>query len=85
MALIADIALGTFLAMSLMSMQLWTLIDLAGPIFTILAAQFAVAVAVNIFVVFPAMGRNYDAAVVSPASAASPWAPRPRPWPTWRR
>jgi ESS family glutamate:Na+ symporter len=29
-ALIADISLGTFLAMSLMSMQLWTLIDLAG-------------------------------------------------------
>ena len=33
-ALIADISLGAFLAMSLMSMQLWTLIDLAGPIFT---------------------------------------------------
>jgi ESS family glutamate:Na+ symporter len=65
MALIADMALGTFLAMSLMSMQLWTLIDLAGPIFTILAAQFALAVAMNIFVVFPVMGRNYDAAVVS--------------------
>jgi len=64
-ALIADVSLGTFLAMSLMSMQLSTLIDLAGPIFTILAAQFAVAVAINIFVVFPAMGRNYDAAVVS--------------------
>ena len=63
-ALIADIALGTFLAMSLMSMQLWTLIDLAGPIFTILAAQFAIAVAINIFVIFPVMGRNYDAAVV---------------------
>jgi ESS family glutamate:Na+ symporter len=64
MALIAEISLGTFLAMSLMSMQLWTLIDLAGPIITILAAQFAVAVAVNIFIVFPAMGRTYDAAVV---------------------
>ena len=51
--------------MSLMSMQLWTLIDLAGPIFTILALQFVVAVAINIFVVFPVMGRNYDAAVVS--------------------
>jgi len=63
-ALIADISLGTFLAMSLMSMQLWTLVDLAGPIFSILAMQFAVAVAINIFVVFPAMGRNYDAAVV---------------------
>jgi ESS family glutamate:Na+ symporter len=63
-ALIADVSLGTFLAMSLMSMQLWTLVDLAGPIFTILAAQFAIAVMVTLFVVFPAMGRNYDAAVV---------------------
>ena len=63
-AVIADIALGTFLAMSLMSMQLWTLIDLAGPIFTILAAQFVIAVAINILVVFRVMGRNYDAAVV---------------------
>jgi glutamate:Na+ symporter, ESS family len=65
MALIADVTLGTFLAMSLMSMQLWTLIDLAGPIFTILAAQFGIAVLVNIFIVFPLMGKNYDAAVVS--------------------
>ena len=63
-ALIADISLSTFLAMSLMSMQLWTLIDLAGPIFTILGAQFVIAVAVNIFIVFRVMGRNYDAAVV---------------------
>jgi glutamate:Na+ symporter, ESS family len=64
-ALIADISLGTFLAMSLMSMQLWTLIDLAGPIFTILTAQFIIAVTVILFVVFPVMGKNYDAAVVS--------------------
>ncbi len=63
-ALIADVSLGTFLAMSLMSMQLWTLVDLAGPIIAILAAQFVVAVVINLFVVFPAMGRNYDAAVV---------------------
>jgi len=64
MALIADVSLGTFLAMSLMSMQLWTLVDLAGPIFTILGAQFLLAVSITLFVVFPAMGRNYDAAVV---------------------
>ncbi|WP_442958464.1 sodium/glutamate symporter [Photobacterium frigidiphilum] len=63
-ALIADISLGTFLAMSLMSMQLWTLVDLAGPIFAILSAQFIVAVLVNLFIVFPAMGKTYDAAVV---------------------
>ena len=63
-ALIADVALGTFLAMSLMSMQLWTLIDLAGPVLTILAAQFVLAVTVTLFVLFPVMGRGYDAAVV---------------------
>ena len=63
-SLIADISLGTFLAMSLMSMQLWTMVDLAGPIFTILGAQFIVAVAVTLFVVFPAMGKSYDAAVI---------------------
>ncbi|MDN3616300.1 sodium/glutamate symporter [Vibrio gallaecicus] len=62
--LIAEIALGTFLAMSLMSMQLWTLIDLAGPIFAILGMQLLLAVVINIYVVFPAMGKTYDAAVV---------------------
>ena len=64
MALIADVSLGTFLAMSLMSMQLWTLIDLAGPIIVVLGTQFVIAVSVILFVVFPVMGRNYDAAVV---------------------
>ncbi len=63
-ALIADLSLGTFLAMSLMSMQLWTLVELAGPIMGILTAQLLIAIAITIFVVFPAMGRNYDAAVV---------------------
>ncbi|MDH6025250.1 sodium/glutamate symporter [Vibrio splendidus] len=62
--LIAEISLGTFLAMSLMSMQLWTLIDLAGPIFAILAMQLLLAVIINIFIVFPSMGKTYDAAVV---------------------
>ncbi len=64
-ALIADVSLGTFLAMSLMSMQLWTLIAMAGPIMAILTAQFLFAIAVNLFIVFPALGRTYDAAVVS--------------------
>ena len=64
-ALIADVSLGTFLAMSLMSLQLWTLVSMAGPIMTILAAQFVFAIVVTLFVVFPALGRTYDAAVVS--------------------
>ncbi|KPK53113.1 MAG: glutamate permease [Gammaproteobacteria bacterium SG8_31] len=63
-ALIADVSLGTFLAMSLMSMQLWTLVDLAGPILAILGAQFLIAAGLAIFVIFRLMGGNYDAAVV---------------------
>ncbi len=64
LALIADVALGVFLSMSLMSMQLWTLVDLAGPLLAILGAQFVIAVSVTVFVIFPIMGRTYDAAVV---------------------
>jgi len=63
-ALIADVSLGTFLAMSLMSMQLWALIDLAGPILAMLSVQFVIAVSLTLFVVFPLMGRSYDAAVI---------------------
>ena len=64
-ALIADVSLGTFLAMSLMSMQLWELVGLAGPLVVILGAQVALAALFIIFVVFPIMGKNYEAAVVS--------------------
>jgi ESS family glutamate:Na+ symporter len=64
LALIAEVSLGIFLAMSLMSMQLWALIDLAGPILTMLVCQFVIAASLTLFVVFRLMGRNYDAAVV---------------------
>ena len=65
LALISDLSLSIFLAMSLMSMQLWTLGDLGPPLIIVLAAQTAAAVAYMLFVVFPAMGRNYLAAVIA--------------------
>lgn len=65
LALIADLSLGLFLAMSLMTLQLWTLVELAGPILLLLAAQVAVIVLWAVFVVFRLMGQNYDAAVIS--------------------
>ncbi len=65
LALISDLSLGLFLAMSLMSLQLWTLAGLGGPILTMLTAQVVVICLYVIFVVFPAMGRDYDAAVMS--------------------
>lgn len=65
LALLADISLGVFLAMSLMSLQLWTIADLAGPILAILAAQFVLAFLFGLFVIFPCMGSDYEAAVIS--------------------
>jgi glutamate:Na+ symporter, ESS family len=65
LALISDLSLNIFLAMSLMSMQLWTLGGLGPALVVVLAIQTAVAVAYMLFVVFPAMGRNYQAAVIS--------------------
>ncbi len=64
LALISDVALGMFLAMSLMSLQLWTLIDLAAPILGILTAQFLLAFGFALLVIFRLMGRDYEAAVI---------------------
>ena len=65
LALLSEISLGLFLSMSLMSLQLWTLVDLAGPMLLILLIQAVSVVAFWIFVVFRLMGKNYDAAVIS--------------------
>ncbi|MCT0208368.1 sodium/glutamate symporter [Synechococcus sp. CS-1332] len=65
LALIAEISLGAFLAMSLMALQFWTLVDLAGPLLLILIAQFLLALVINLFLVFPLLGGTYDAAVIA--------------------
>jgi ESS family glutamate:Na+ symporter len=65
LALISDLSLNIFLAMSLMSMQLWTLGELGPALVVVLAIQTAAAVGYMMFVVFPAMGRKYLAAVVA--------------------
>jgi ESS family glutamate:Na+ symporter len=64
LALIAEVSLGVFLAMSLMSMELWTLAVLAGPILLMLTVQGALLIAFAVLVVFRALGRDYDAAVI---------------------
>jgi len=65
LALVSDFSLSLFLVMSLMSMQLWSIADLAGPLFVILSLQTLVAVGFILFLVFPLMGRDYQAAVLS--------------------
>jgi ESS family glutamate:Na+ symporter len=64
LAVVSDVALGVFLAMSLMSLQLWTLQGLGGPLLVILSVQFLIAFAYALLVVFRVMGRDYQAAVI---------------------
>lgn len=65
LALISEFALGAFLAMSLMSLQLWTIAELGLAIVVILTAQTLFTILFVIYVLFPVMGRGYRAAVLA--------------------
>ena len=65
LAVVSDYCLSLFLAMSLMSMQLWTLAGLGGPLFAILALQAIATAAIILFVFFRILGSDYTAAVLS--------------------
>lgn len=63
--MISNISLLVFLALSMMTMKLWKLIDLALPMLVILIAQMILMALFGIFVTFRVMGRNFDAAVMT--------------------
>lgn len=65
MAIISDYCLSIFLAMSLMSMQLWTLQGLGGPLLSVLAFQVIGTVLFIILLFYRLMGKDYTAAVLS--------------------
>ena len=65
LAILSDFSLGLFIALSLMSMQLWSIADLAGPLLILLALQAVATVLFILFVLFPLMGANYLATVLS--------------------
>jgi ESS family glutamate:Na+ symporter len=62
---LGTIALSLFLAMALMSLKLWELLDLALPMLVILTAQVSMMAAFAYFVTYRFMGRDYDAAVMA--------------------
>jgi len=62
---LGTIALSLFLAMALMSLKLWELLDLALPMLVILTGQVTMMAAFAYFVTFRIMGRDYDAAVMA--------------------
>lgn len=62
--LIGDVSLAIFLSMALMSIKLWEVADLALPLIGIILIQVIVLVLYAIFVMFPMLGKDYDAAVM---------------------
>jgi glutamate:Na+ symporter, ESS family len=60
-----EVALNLFLAMSLMGTPLATLLTVALPLTINVLGQLLVIVAIAYFVLFPLLGRDYDAAVAT--------------------
>lgn len=62
-----NVSLSIFLAIALMTLKLWQLASLAGPMVVMLIAQTVLMFLFARFVVFNVMGRDYEAAVMSSA------------------
>ena len=58
-------ALSIYLAIALLSLKLWELTGLAGPLFVILAVQTVVMCLYAAFITFRVMRSNYDASVLA--------------------
>ena len=63
-SVLEDVSLNLFLAMALMSLKLWELIDPAIPMLILLVAQVVLIYLYLNFITFKAMGSDYDAAVI---------------------
>jgi ESS family glutamate:Na+ symporter len=62
---VGNVSLSLFLVMALMTMRLMDLVNLAGPLLVILAAQTVAVALYAAIVTFRVMGRNYDAAIMA--------------------
>lgn len=64
-AVLGNIFLSIFLAMTIMSLEIWKIAGMALPLITILIGQAIILALFTIFVVFNTSGRDYDSAVMS--------------------
>jgi ESS family glutamate:Na+ symporter len=62
---LASVSLGIFLVIAMMSLNLIELANAAVPMLVILFVQIVVMALFAVFVTFPLLGRNYDAAVMA--------------------
>ncbi|MDJ0510108.1 MAG: sodium/glutamate symporter [Crocosphaera sp.] len=65
MELVSDLSLGMFLSISLMSLQLWTLSNLAGSILLVLIFQLVAVIAYSMLILFNLAGKDFDAATMA--------------------
>jgi ESS family glutamate:Na+ symporter len=62
---LGNVALNVFIVMALLTLELWKLFELALPILIIIAVQLVLVFLMAKFLIFPAMGKDYEAAVSS--------------------
>jgi glutamate:Na+ symporter, ESS family len=62
---LGNVALALFITLALMTLKLWEIAGLALPMLAILVAQVALIALVCFWPIFPAMGKDYDSAVMS--------------------
>lgn len=62
---LGNLALNVFIVMALLTLELWKLFDLALPILVVIFVQLILVFLMAKYLIFPAMGRDYDAAVAS--------------------
>lgn len=62
---IGDICLSLFLGMAMITLKIWQLASLALPLIILLAGQLVLMFLYARFIIFPVMGRDYDAAVIA--------------------
>lgn len=58
-------SLSLFLAMALLSLRLWELVDLALPVLVILAVQVLLMMCYAILITYRVMGKDYDAVILA--------------------
>ncbi|WP_373600308.1 sodium/glutamate symporter [Paraclostridium bifermentans] len=62
--IISNICLGIFLTMALMTIKLWELAGLAGPMIIIVTAQVIFIALYGLFIAFRLLGKDFDAAIM---------------------
>ena len=62
---VGEFSLGLFVSLSIISMKLWQLAGLAGPMVVMLLAQVVMILIYCYVVDFYACGKNYDAAIIA--------------------